>query len=949
MTVRTVRGVLRTLAPVFYFFVAVAGASLLPVAPASAQGGVEISGELRRWHPVTMTFDGPSTSEDASPNPFLDYRLTVTVNAPSGATLSVPGFFAADGNAVQTSATSGNAWRAHFTPSETGTHTFVASFRTGTDVAVSLDPGAGSPSGFDGASGSFTVMETNKTGADFRGRGVLRYAGEHYFQFDDGSYFVKGGAGSPENFLGYYEFDNTEDHGGNNNGLGPDGLHHYDPHLGDWQQGDPTWQGGKGKRIVGAVNYLASEGVDVQYLLTANHSGDGRDVYPWTAYASSCNYDDHCTTYDVSKLAQWDVVFRHMQAQGVALHLLLQETENEFLFGDSDGALERKRKLYYRELVARFGYHPALVWNLGEESETDADDVEAYAGYIRALDPYDHPIVLHTYPSQQGLRYDPHLGTNTLDGVSLQLSDFEGYDDTVAWLEASASAGHPWVATVDESGGASVGCAPDGSGNNHARCRSDVLWANLLAGGAGVEWYFGYSTPHTDLNLEDYRSRDRLWDYTRYAVTFVEDYLPVTKMRNVPAGDVGGDDGTYLFVEEANDGGWARAAAYLRNGTDSFDVPEGAYSVGWFDPRNGGALQSGGTLQGGANVAMGSPPSAPTEDWVVLLVRTDAPDAPNLNATPSSLDYGAVVLGASAQQALRLRNTGTQPLTITGLTLSGDDDFSMVSPPGTPFTLDAGQEETLALRFVPTTLGARTGTLSVTSNDPDTPMLSVPLAGVGVDESGDPAVVSFTLVDADTDEDIGLMVDGATLDLSTLPPQLNVRANTNPEIVGSVRFALNDDDDYATENGAPYALAGDDGGDYRPWTLGPGSYVLTATPYGEANAGGESGLPLTVSFEIILSTHTSVPDYLDGLSVYPPSPNPTQASSTLTFDLPESMPVRLRLFDARGLQVAVLLDERLGPGRHAITLPLDRAASGLYLCRLEVGSRVYTEKVLVVR
>ncbi|MEZ5397229.1 MAG: hypothetical protein R2724_31240 [Bryobacterales bacterium] len=35
-------------------------------------------------------------------------------------------------------------------------------------------------------------------------------------------------------------------------------IHHYEPHVQDWKPGDPTWQGGKGKGIIGALNYLAS-------------------------------------------------------------------------------------------------------------------------------------------------------------------------------------------------------------------------------------------------------------------------------------------------------------------------------------------------------------------------------------------------------------------------------------------------------------------------------------------------------------------------------------------------------------------------------------------------------------------------------------------------------------------------------------------------------------------
>ncbi|MHC4565215.1 MAG: DUF5060 domain-containing protein, partial [Planctomycetota bacterium] len=69
----------------------------------------QVSGELKKWHKVTVTFDGPQTSETAEPNPFLDYRLNVTfTHQGSGKSKVVPGHFAADGDAANTSADSGN-------------------------------------------------------------------------------------------------------------------------------------------------------------------------------------------------------------------------------------------------------------------------------------------------------------------------------------------------------------------------------------------------------------------------------------------------------------------------------------------------------------------------------------------------------------------------------------------------------------------------------------------------------------------------------------------------------------------------------------------------------------------------------------------------------------------------------------------------------------------------
>jgi hypothetical protein len=118
-----------------------------------------------------------------------------------------------------------------------------------------------------------------------------------------------------------------------------------------------------------------------------------------------------------------------------------------------------------------------------------------------------------------------------------------------------------------------------------------------------------------------------------------------------------------------------------------------------------------------------------------------------------------------------------------------------------------------------------------------------------------PAVAGYTLIDADTDLDIGPLAPGAVLDLATLPTRnLNIRANTNPALVGSVVFSLSGAaTQTATENLAPYALFSDLLGDYFAWTPPLGSYTLLATPYAGPDGTGAAGPPLALSFSVINS------------------------------------------------------------------------------------------------
>src|SRR5690606_9037147 len=96
--------------------------------------------ELKQWHKVTVTLDGPFAHErDADPNPFTDCRMTVVFRHESGSpAYIVPGYFAADGDAASTSAESGTKWRAHLSPDKPGKWTYTISFVKGKNAA--LDP-----------------------------------------------------------------------------------------------------------------------------------------------------------------------------------------------------------------------------------------------------------------------------------------------------------------------------------------------------------------------------------------------------------------------------------------------------------------------------------------------------------------------------------------------------------------------------------------------------------------------------------------------------------------------------------------------------------------------------------------------------------------------------------------------------------------------------------------
>jgi hypothetical protein len=645
----------------------VAGSALIVTAQrqSATAGGATISGELKQWHKVTLTLTGPQAAEASdAPNPFMDYRMTVMFVHESGSpSYTIPGYFAADGNAANSSATSGDKWRAHLAPDKTGRWNYRIAFVSGKGVAIA-DATVGQPVvPFNGTTGSIQIASTDKRAPDFRALGRLNYAGQHYLQFaGSGGYFLKIGADAPETLLAYADFDDTV-------ARKPQvPLHTYAPHVQDWKPGDPVWKGGKGKGLIGAVNYLASKGVNSMSFLPYNAGGDGDNVWPFVSR-------DDKYHYDVSKLDQWQIFFDYAQQKGIYLHFKLQENEiddnvrgnpsveparggqppvegrdggargpvptrpvTESLDG---GDLGPQRKLYIRELVARFGYELALNWNLGEENTQSSEQQLAMAMNLRNVDPYGgHHIVVHTFPNAQESIYPALLGDRSpFTGASLQMAWNTVHERTLRWVLASAQSNKPWVVANDEQGPANLGVPPDpgyaGFAGKDAQgrdvgytlhdIRKHVLWGNLMAGGDGVEYYFGYALPENDLVAENFRSRDRSWDYGRIAIDFFHSQkVPFWEMKNADelVGNDQHDNSRYCFAK-ANE----IYLVYLPAGnTTHLDLSKasGQFTVSWFDPRDGGPLKRGSvsTVKGGATVLLGMPPENATEDWLIVVRRS---------------------------------------------------------------------------------------------------------------------------------------------------------------------------------------------------------------------------------------------------------------------------------------------------------------------------------------
>lgn len=547
----------------------------------------------KKWDEITLDFAGSHgnlSQNSSNPNPFLDYRLTVTfING--NKTYVVPGYFVGNG-----SGESGNKWRAHFTADREGTWTYTAQLTSGTNVAVN---GGGNGVGISPANGNFQVSGDSTAGGFYSDCGRLKYVGQHYLQCEKTSRsWIKGGTNSPENFL-----------------AGADR--------------------GNEANIKAVIDYLSSQQVNSIYFLPNNIGGDGRgDTHPFAfnyTNLGAITYDN-LTHYSVPRMNKWNEIFNYALKKGISLEFVLNETESENreLLGTT---LTPQRKLFYRELVARFSHLPAVRWIIIEENVFSNEQLKSFAGYIRETDPYDHPIAVHTPVDQLGF-YEGLIGNPNFDSASIQFFTIPGSPENASgfsqtWRQKSLTADRPWVIDLDEAilkEDSRYGMTKE----NMDDLRRRVLYPGYFSG-ANISWYYGYEQD-LGMSLWKFQDREPMWRWMSAARQLLSQFPAIAHFKPgdelISAQRHGGgktqvyyDTGKTFLVYMAKTNNGENATINLSSAAGK------TLTMQWFNPRTGQYDGPAQNITPSGNFVIGASPKAASgdrEDWVVVFKSQDS-------------------------------------------------------------------------------------------------------------------------------------------------------------------------------------------------------------------------------------------------------------------------------------------------------------------------------------
>jgi len=323
---------------------------------------------------------------------------------------------------------------------------------------------------------------------------------------------------------------------------------------------------------------------------------------------------------------------------------------------------------------------------------------------------------------------------------------------------------------------------------------------------------------------------------------------------------------------------------------------------------------------------------------ITSVVEATAVDA--LLAGPATLDFGSVEVAALPEsRTLMLTNANSFPIRVESLSLTGDGFALVDAEPTLPAEIRPGGRLELTVSFQPPSVGIHSASLSLEYSAPCTDEGEIALTGEGVDSrfavslrmptiSGEPDdIVEFPIL---IDHDIGLSIaewSGAIRFNASMLYPIALRSQ------GTLSEHMRIDTEYEHGSGKLGLTAY--GG-----TMLSGSGILAVLRF-IVLVGNDTVSTMRFDDDFSFGPGARIDSVVDGkfvlegyclaggrrligerpgLRLHAGRPNPFAEQTVLTFELDDDGHTELRLFDAAGREVLVLVNAPMFAGVHSIVL-----------------------------
>ncbi|MCB2204669.1 choice-of-anchor D domain-containing protein [bacterium] len=338
--------------------------------------------------------------------------------------------------------------------------------------------------------------------------------------------------------------------------------------------------------------------------------------------------------------------------------------------------------------------------------------------------------------------------------------------------------------------------------------------------------------------------------------------------------------------------------------------------------------------------------------------------SPEIVVDSSAIDFGEVELGDRRDTVIVFENEGYGPLVINDFLIGGTDAAEFSYTGADRYTLQPGERDSVVVSFHPGSVFPKSGFLMFNTNDYDSPVVTIPLLGIGVTtlEAGCMSTLTapsqrYSLIPVtlfanregsrttsyafdlmydrrlfipDRIETAGTLSAGWQVDMTVVQPgHLRITATGGDTLRGT---------------GTLFNLR-----IFGVWSEPP------VSPLDIENLVFNAGNPRSRIVDGQVEIDSLCNQYLKSVhaigtpQISSNTPNPFNPSTSIAWSLPSAQHVRLSVHDAMGREVALLVSGMQSQGEHTSTFHARDLPSGSYFVRMTTASATRIHRMLLLR
>lgn len=317
----------------------------------------------------------------------------------------------------------------------------------------------------------------------------------------------------------------------------------------------------------------------------------------------------------------------------------------------------------------------------------------------------------------------------------------------------------------------------------------------------------------------------------------------------------------------------------------------------------------------------------------------------------NNTDFGTVNTGVAVNKSFVIQNTGTGPLVISSMFISGTNagDFTFVNAPAYPLTIAAGASQNFTVSFNPALVGTRNATVSVNNNDFNENLYDFGIQGIGaapeINLQGNSANIASgsNAPNVSNDTDFGSIIYNNTVTKSFLIQN----TGTGTLTVSGIAMSGANASEFTLVNAPafPFNLSGSASQSFTVQFL-PTSVGTSSATISIANTDSdESNYTYVVSgkgtLDVGLNTFSKT---ANSISLFP---NPAKDEAMVKLNLENSSIVTVNVYDLLGKKVMTLSEKNLNKGEQQIILTTATLKNGDYFVEVKADNKKTSIKLIV--